>query len=93
MFRIQEEVSLGYSAPKVDRIWVIWGSYYKIPKARFYLLKGIIEGVSNLELIFASRILLGLPCFFRAQGLKIGVQRLGLYGAVTHGSLLEARLP
>ena len=23
---------------KVDRIWVIWGSYYSMPKAIFYLL-------------------------------------------------------
>ena len=23
-----------------DRIWCIWGSYYNIPKAIFYLLKG-----------------------------------------------------
>ena len=23
-----------------DRIWGIWGSYYSIPKAMFYLLKG-----------------------------------------------------
>ena len=29
-----------YSPPKVDRIWGIWGSYYKLPKAIFYLLKG-----------------------------------------------------
>ena len=24
----------------MDRIWGIWGSYYNIPKAIFYLLKG-----------------------------------------------------
>ena len=29
-----------YSPPYVDRIWGIWGSYYNIPKAIFYLLKG-----------------------------------------------------
>ena len=29
-----------YSAPQVDRIWGIWGSYYDIPKAIFYLLEG-----------------------------------------------------
>ena len=29
-----------YSPPDVDRIWGIWGSYYNIPKAVFYLLKG-----------------------------------------------------
>ena len=28
------------SPPLVDRIWGIWGSYYNIPKAIFYLLKG-----------------------------------------------------
>ena len=31
---------LGYSPPEVDRIWGIWGSYYSVPKAIFYLLKG-----------------------------------------------------
>ena len=30
-----------YSPPQVDRIWgIIWGSFYNIPKAIFYLLKG-----------------------------------------------------
>ena len=29
-----------YSPPEVDRIWGIWGSYYNIPKAIFYLPKG-----------------------------------------------------
>ena len=29
-----------YSPPLVDRIQGIWGSYYHIPKAIFYLLKG-----------------------------------------------------
>ena len=31
---------LGFRAPQVDRIWGIWGSYYNIPNAVFYLLKG-----------------------------------------------------
>ena len=31
---------LTYSPPEVDRIWGIWGSYYNILKAIFYLLKG-----------------------------------------------------
>ena len=31
---------IGFRAPEVDRIWGIWGSYYHIPKATFYLLKG-----------------------------------------------------
>ena len=35
----------GYSPPQVDRIWDIWGSYYHIPKAIFYLLKGDYIGV------------------------------------------------
>ena len=30
------------SPPEVDRVWRIWGSYYNIPKAIFYLLKGTI---------------------------------------------------
>ena len=29
-----------YSPPEADRIWGIWRSYYNIPKAIFYLLKG-----------------------------------------------------
>ena len=29
-----------YSPPKADRIWGMWGSYYNIPEATFYLLKG-----------------------------------------------------
>ena len=29
-----------YSPPQVDRIWGIWGSYYTIPQAIFYLLNG-----------------------------------------------------
>ena len=28
------------SPPYVERVWDIWGSYYSIPKAIFYLLKG-----------------------------------------------------
>ena len=35
-FRTRQE----YSPPSVDSICVIWGSYYDIPKAIFYLLKG-----------------------------------------------------
>ena len=34
------ESLLPYSPSQVDRIWGMWGSYYKIPKAIFYLLKG-----------------------------------------------------
>ena len=33
-----------YSPPQVDRIWGIMGSYYNIPKAIFYLLKGDYRG-------------------------------------------------
>ena len=29
-----------YSPPQVDRIWGTSGSYYNVPKAIFYLLKG-----------------------------------------------------
>ena len=34
------QCQLVYSPPLVDRIWGIWGSYYDMPKAIFYLLKG-----------------------------------------------------
>ena len=33
-----------YSRPQVDRIWGTWGSYYNMPKAIFYLLKGDYRG-------------------------------------------------
>ena len=33
-------LALDYSPPQVDRNWGIWGSYYKIAKVIFYLLKG-----------------------------------------------------
>ena len=36
----REGRSYMYSPPQVDRIWGIWGSYFNIPKAMFYLLKG-----------------------------------------------------
>ena len=31
---------LGNIGPKVDSIWVMWGSYYNEPKAIFYPLQG-----------------------------------------------------
>ena len=34
-----------YSPPSVDRISGIWGSYYKMAKAIFYLVKGDYTGV------------------------------------------------
>ena len=37
-------VSRNYSTPEADRIGGIWGSYYIIPKAIFYLLKGHSRG-------------------------------------------------
>ena len=30
----------GWELIEVDRIWGIWGSYYNMPNAIFYLLKG-----------------------------------------------------
>ena len=38
--RLQVGIYRGYSAPGVDRMCGIWGSYYGIPKAIFYLLQG-----------------------------------------------------
>ena len=38
-------MDLGYSPPKVYRIWGIWGSYHNMPKAMFYLLKGDYNGL------------------------------------------------
>ena len=42
-FRVLGLGFLGFSVyrpPEVDRIWGIRGSYYNIPRAIFYLLKG-----------------------------------------------------
>ena len=39
-FRVQDLGFRVYSPPSVDRMWGICGSYYNIPKAIFYLLKG-----------------------------------------------------
>ena len=33
----------------VDRIWGIWGSFYKIPKAIFYLLKGDCKPTTDIH--------------------------------------------
>ena len=33
-------LALPHSPPQVDRMWDIWGSYYNIDEAIFYLLKG-----------------------------------------------------
>ena len=36
-----DRVYIGIIVPlKINRKWGIWGSYYSIPKAIFYLLKG-----------------------------------------------------
>ena len=39
-FRIKGLGFWVYSPPEVERIWNLWGSYYSVPKAIFYLLKG-----------------------------------------------------
>ena len=38
---VVENSASNYSSPLVDRIWGVWGSYYNIPKAIFYLLRGL----------------------------------------------------
>ena len=38
-----------YCPPYVDGIWGIWGSYYTIPKAIFYLLKGTKGSEADLR--------------------------------------------
>ena len=40
---IMETTVMGYIGNLRYRIWVIWGSYYSIPKAIFYLLKGLYQ--------------------------------------------------
>ena len=42
--RVQQLNLQTSSLREVDRIWGIWGSYYNIPKAIFYLLKGDYMG-------------------------------------------------
>ena len=55
--------------PLVDRIWGLWGSYYNIPKAIFYLLKGdynrpprmwvaivSLDNTSSLQTSFQSNV-------------------------------------
>ena len=47
----------GYSPPSVGRIWVICGSYYYIPKAIFYLLKGdYIQPNSDIKVCDRSKV-------------------------------------
>ena len=42
----------------LDRIWCIWGAYYNIPEAIFYLLKGDYilrdQGLEDLATIYAG---------------------------------------
>ena len=49
------------SPPQVDRIWGIWGSYYNIPKAIFYLLKGDYTTTCTIIIISILTIMDGLP--------------------------------
>ena len=52
-----------YSPPSVDRIWGIWGSYYNMPKAIFYLLKGDYRALQQSTTVCLLRV-----WGFRAQG-------------------------
>ena len=36
-----------YSPPSVDRVWVVWGSSYNVPKAIFYRLKGDYDSMQR----------------------------------------------
>ena len=46
---------LGYSPPEVieyGHIWVLWGSYYNIPEAILYLLKGDYSPFEAFKQVF-----------------------------------------
>ena len=53
-----------YSPPEVNRIWGIWGSYYNIPKAMFYLLKGDYTDIATHSYSFIINV--GLRQFKKA---------------------------
>ena len=57
-----------YSPTLVDRICGIWGSYYHIPEATFYLFKGDYINSTNCD-YFGSYGMLGDP-ILKASGLK-----------------------
>ena len=73
----------------MDRIWGIWGSYYNIPKAIFYLLKGDYTKIGLRDyglLLLTSRAQgsgLRVFGFHWAQGLGISVH-LALQYASSH---------
>ena len=58
-----------YSPAKVDRIWGIWGSYYNIPTAIFFLLKGVY----TLGILLGSFIPPG-PLAKEAMGILHGLK-------------------
>ena len=51
----------------MDRIWGIWGSYFSIPQAIFYLFKGDYSFVWSLERLLGSMVE-GLSGGFRVYG-------------------------
>ena len=62
------DLSLG-----VDSIWGIWGSFYNIPKAMFYLFQGDYKGFGFLDL--------GVICLgCRGWGLGSGIVELTIQG-------------
>ena len=63
-----------YCHPYVDRMWCIWGSFYDLPKAMFYLLQGGVDmfrfsiwglGIRSAAISGVA----GLPGLFRVQGI------------------------
>ena len=54
-----------YSPPSVDRLYGIWGSYYNIPAAIFYLLKGDYKRrTASIARLFYNR---QVPCLGRGS--------------------------
>ena len=66
-----------YSPPEVDRIWGVWGSYYNIFKAIFYLLKGDYQLCTFLGTPNGS-VQLTHVWGFERQGSEFRVKDLGM---------------
>ena len=90
----------GYSPPEVDRTWGIWGSYYNMPKAIFYLLKGDYTLVSTdmgtrISLLFKTSSRTRAPKVCRIMAFWAFVKGFGplFYLLLGTGSQDAFRLP
>ena len=58
---------LVYGLLKVDRTWGTWGSYYNIPKAIFYLLRGTTQVLLNSKTTDRAKIPSSKHLFWRGK--------------------------